>query len=149
MKILIAVDDSPQAYRAARFVARMRWPAGSRVIVATVVRAPTPPQGMAGGVEDADAIADLHQRLTCALHRTRDLLRAAGLSTEERPVQGDARERLLEMVEEERVDLLVLGSRGHNPLLRLLLGSVSSHAVTHARCSVLVIKGRHRHRRGG
>ncbi len=147
MKILIAVDDSPQAGRAARFVAGMRWPAGSRVIVAAVVRAATPAPGMAGGVEAADAIADLHQRFSSALHRARDLLRAAGLSTEERLVQGDARERLLEMVEAERVDLLVLGSRGHNRLLRLLLGSVSSHAVTHARCSVLVMKG-NRHRTG-
>jgi nucleotide-binding universal stress UspA family protein len=144
MKILIAVDDSPQAARAARFVAGMRWPAGSRVIVATVVRPATPLQGMPGGAEDADAIAGLHQRFSCALHRARDLLRAAGLSTEERVVQGDARERLLELVEAERVDLLVLGSRGHSRLLRLLLGSVSSHAVTHARCSVLVMKGNRR-----
>lgn len=141
MKILIAVDDSPQADRAARFVSGMRWPAGSRVIVASVVRDVPPLPGAAARPEAAEASAELHRRYERAMRHARDLLRAAGLSTEGRVVEGDARERLLELVESERVDLLVVGSRGHNRLLRLLLGSVSSHAVTHARCSVLVIKG--------
>lgn len=37
MKILIALDDSAHSARAVRFVLRMRWPAGSRVIVANVL----------------------------------------------------------------------------------------------------------------
>jgi nucleotide-binding universal stress UspA family protein len=41
--------------------------------------------------------------------------------------------------ESERLDLLVLGSRGYGPLKRLLLGSVSRRVVRDARCSVLVV----------
>ena len=41
MRILIGVDQSPHSERAVRFVTRMRWPAGSRVIVASVM---TPPR---------------------------------------------------------------------------------------------------------
>ena len=41
--------------------------------------------------------------------------------------------------ESERLDLLVLGSRGYGPLKRLLLGSVSRRVIRDARCSVLVV----------
>lgn len=37
-------------------------------------------------------------------------------------------------------DLLVVGSRGHGGFAGMLLGSVSSHAVQHASCPVLVVR---------
>jgi nucleotide-binding universal stress UspA family protein len=55
-------------------------------------------------------------------------------------LDGDPREQLMELLDQERVDLLVIGSRGRGSLARLMLGSVSSHAVGHAPCSVLVVK---------
>ena len=39
-------------------------------------------------------------------------------------------------------DLLVVGSRGHGGFTEALLGSVSQHCVQHARCPVVVIRGR-------
>jgi nucleotide-binding universal stress UspA family protein len=38
-----------------------------------------------------------------------------------------------------RSDLLVVGSRGHREVSGLLLGSVSEHVVSHARCPVVVV----------
>lgn len=38
-------------------------------------------------------------------------------------------------------DLLVLGSHGHRPVARMLLGSTSTTVAMHAGCSVLVVKG--------
>jgi nucleotide-binding universal stress UspA family protein len=37
-------------------------------------------------------------------------------------------------------DLVVVGSHGRTGLAKLVLGSVASHVVTHAPCSVLVVK---------
>jgi nucleotide-binding universal stress UspA family protein len=37
-------------------------------------------------------------------------------------------------------DLVVVGSRGLNPIQRLLLGSVSSKVVHRAECDVLVVR---------
>ena len=38
MKILIGIDDSATSKRALDYVSRIRWPAGSTVLVATVLR---------------------------------------------------------------------------------------------------------------
>ena len=48
LRILIALDDSPHSEPAVQFVTRVRRPAGSRVIVATVIRPATLGQGPAG-----------------------------------------------------------------------------------------------------
>jgi nucleotide-binding universal stress UspA family protein len=39
----------------------------------------------------------------------------------------------------EGLDLLVMGSRGHGPLRRVLFGSVSSELIDRAECPVLVL----------
>ena len=38
----------------------------------------------------------------------------------------------------DRVDLLVVGSRGYGPLRRVLLGSVSAHLADHAQCPIVI-----------
>ena len=39
----------------------------------------------------------------------------------------------------DKVDILVVGSRGYGPVKRLVLGSTSDHLQRHARCSLLVL----------
>jgi nucleotide-binding universal stress UspA family protein len=52
--------------------------------------------------------------------------------------RGEPAEKLLEQAA-EGVDLLVLGSRGFGPVLRLLLGSVAGRVIRDAACPVLVM----------
>jgi nucleotide-binding universal stress UspA family protein len=143
MKIMIALDDSPHSARAVEFVTRMKWPAGSRVIVATVMR---PAERTATRAQDEADLAPgelvTEQRLhhEAIITRAQSTLREAGLPTERRIAEGNPREQLLRLVQDERADLLVLGSRGCTGLAQFMLRSVSSHAVNHAGCSVMVVK---------
>jgi nucleotide-binding universal stress UspA family protein len=52
--------------------------------------------------------------------------------------RGSPVEKLLE-ASEVGVDLLVLGSRGFGPVMRLLVGSVSSRVIREASCPVMVV----------
>ncbi|HET7225263.1 MAG TPA: universal stress protein [Candidatus Eisenbacteria bacterium] len=141
MKILIAVDDSPHSERAVEFVTRIRWPAGSRLMVLTVVQPVT--TALAGPVETGMGLEfgqELRERHQALVTRTENVLRTCGFATEGRVVEGDPRDALLQIARDEHVDLIVVGSHGRTGLAKLMLGSVSSTAVTHAPCSVLVIK---------
>jgi nucleotide-binding universal stress UspA family protein len=53
-------------------------------------------------------------------------------------VEGDPRDALTKASEE--AELLVVGSRGHNTVVEVILGSVSSYCVHHAACPVVVIR---------
>jgi nucleotide-binding universal stress UspA family protein len=49
-------------------------------------------------------------------------------------------EAILEEASREKVNLIVVGTRGLGGFKKLLLGSVSSATIDHAHCSVLVIR---------
>jgi nucleotide-binding universal stress UspA family protein len=53
---------------------------------------------------------------------------------------GDPRSEILKVAEEESADLIVLGSTGKGLGQRILLGSVSTYIVTHARISTIVVR---------
>jgi nucleotide-binding universal stress UspA family protein len=47
---------------------------------------------------------------------------------------------ILEYAENEKTDLIIVGTRGHSKVKKLLLGSVAEGVVTYAHCTVLVVK---------
>jgi nucleotide-binding universal stress UspA family protein len=53
---------------------------------------------------------------------------------------GAVAEEIVYLAEELGVGLIVVGSRGHSQIRRLLMGSVSDSVVRHAHCSVLVVR---------
>jgi nucleotide-binding universal stress UspA family protein len=155
MKILIALDDSPHSEQALEFVTRMRWPAGSRMIVLSVLQPAV--SAVAGPYEPApvevDVMAEQRRLAEELVFGAEARLREYGFSTEGRVLMGDAREVLTEEARTQRADLLVMGSHGRTGIAKLMLGSVSSHIVTHASCSVLVVKSgcgeaQNRHEKG-
>jgi nucleotide-binding universal stress UspA family protein len=55
-------------------------------------------------------------------------------------LQGSAAQQILNTVESEEIDLVVVGARGLGPVERVFVGSTSEHVLTHAPCSVLVVR---------
>jgi nucleotide-binding universal stress UspA family protein len=47
---------------------------------------------------------------------------------------------IVEYAENNKVDMIVIGSRGMTGLKKLLLGSVATRVVTYSHCPVLVVK---------
>jgi nucleotide-binding universal stress UspA family protein len=54
--------------------------------------------------------------------------------------QGDAADAILDVAEEQRADLIVVGNKGMTGAKRFLLGSVPNKISHHAPCSVLIVR---------
>ncbi len=55
---------------------------------------------------------------------------------------GDPFEKILDVAETHRVDLIVLATHGRTGIKRLVIGNVAEKVVRHAPCPVLTLKGR-------
>jgi nucleotide-binding universal stress UspA family protein len=53
---------------------------------------------------------------------------------------GDAADAILDVAEEQRADLIVVGNKGMTGATRFLLGSVPNKVSHHAPCSVLIVR---------
>jgi nucleotide-binding universal stress UspA family protein len=53
---------------------------------------------------------------------------------------GDPAQEIIAVADDRDADLIVTGTRGLGGIDRLLLGSVARNVITHARCSVLVLR---------
>lgn len=68
-------------------------------------------------------------------------LRAKGVEhVETRVLEGSAAAAILAAAQDEKIDAIVLGSRGHGALAGLLLGSVSHKVVQASECTCIVVK---------
>lgn len=54
--------------------------------------------------------------------------------------EGSPAKAILKVVDEEDIDLVVIGSSGKTGLDKFIMGSVADKVVTSAKCSVLVIR---------
>jgi len=53
---------------------------------------------------------------------------------------GDAGSEIISLAEQEKCDLIVIGSHGKSSIDRLLSGSVSSFVVTHSKVTTMVVR---------
>jgi nucleotide-binding universal stress UspA family protein len=129
-RIGVGYDSSPESKAALEAARRLTADVGAALqalevvpidaYISTGFAAATLAEDLDAMVEDAEKrlkqeLPDVEARAVC------------GLTGEELAAFGD------------RLDLLVVGSRGYGPMKRLVLGSTSNYLERHARCSLLVL----------
>lgn len=138
--IAVAYDGSSQARMALDRAIDLARSGSSRLTIVTVYQAPIT---WASGPMVAPEPPGEAER--AALE---EVLREAVRTAQERGLsdargellQGHPAEAILSFVDQEHVDLVVMGSRGQSAGVRLLLGSVSDAVIHHARVAVLVVR---------
>lgn len=141
MKIILGMDDSLHSDAASRWVRQMKWPEGTRVIVISVPEVATYALIEPAGASMYEPIHQEQQEICRKLvDRATTEFRTSGLRVEGRVEHGDPRDAIVRTAEAEQADLVVVGSHGRTGLPRLLMGSVASYVVSHAPCSVVVVK---------
>jgi nucleotide-binding universal stress UspA family protein len=148
--IVIGTDGSAEAEAAIRTVAARSWPENTEVqIIAaaqTLVPVTTELEASTYAQEPAYSVirqADEQMRLRLGniAAESASILRRAGLIASAQVVDSDPRDAILSAAEFASADTIFVGARGLGRMERLLLGSISSYVVTHAHCSVEVVRG--------
>ena len=132
VRIVVGLDGSSFAKKAARAVAERAWPAGSEVLLVTA----TKHFGLYG------VSPDEQRKRAAEVHQTAEvMLREAGLTVRSVIKEGEAKSVLVAEAESWGADSIFVGSRGlDSALKRFFLGSVSSALVANATCSVEVVR---------
>ena len=142
MKVLLAIDEEACSEEAVNEVGNRRWDEGTVVRMLHAVGQFVPPAQElwhdAGGDLD-QARREIRDRSKELTERAADWLREQGLAVETAVRDGDAGPAVVEEAKEWGADLIVVGSRGHTGLRRLLEGSISRYVVDHAPCPVEVV----------
>lgn len=141
--IVVGVDGSPDSDAAVRVAAGLAERLDRRLVLVGVVEYVVSPYAAVtmGGV-----VARPHGTLATAEQdvATADMLEAVASTVEldeveTRVISGHAPEGLADVADEERAELIVVGSRGRGAFKAAFLGSVSMTLVGMARVPVLVV----------
>jgi nucleotide-binding universal stress UspA family protein len=129
-------DSSSEAVAVAREVVGRNGRLHLLHVVADVLRSPWVAE--AGGDLDQvqhNWLADAEERLVIFAA----CLNLDPLKTTTRIAVGSPDAEIIRHASEQGADVIVLGSRGHGPLRRVLLGSVTERVERHAPCPVIVV----------
>ena len=134
--MLVAVDGSEYGVEAVKAAAKLAVERGIKTItlinVIPTVSSCTGVSLVGAPPEDIEAWEVFEQ--------PKALLKKAGVKAELLLREGDPAEEIVRAAQEEGFDLIVVGHRGLSPVKAFLLGSVSNRVVSHAPCSVLVVR---------
>jgi nucleotide-binding universal stress UspA family protein len=145
--VAFADDGSHSARNAERVLTE--WPifAGMPVSVVTVAEVAVPvAAGFTPGLYDQvlesytrsvdEAREEVRAEADSEAHRLQD----AGYEAIPVALEGDPASEIVRYSHERNVGTIVMGTRGHTGLARLILGSVARNVLVHASCSVLVVR---------
>jgi nucleotide-binding universal stress UspA family protein len=90
--------------------------------------------------KDLEWMVNPREDVDATLKEAAEEVAGAGVKVETFAREGDAADAILDVAEEQRADLIVVGNEGMTGAKRFLLGSVPNKVSHHAPSSVLIIR---------
>lgn len=145
-KVLVAIDGSPEADTALMKVMDYLNPRDIELHALYVI-SPSKYATIEGsaGYEGISTLHEIRDRIISeeremVTERVKKIASDHGVGIEMLVRLGDPRSEILKAADEIGADLIAVGSTGKGLGQRILLGSVSTYIVTHARISTIVIR---------
>jgi nucleotide-binding universal stress UspA family protein len=143
-RIVVGTDGSETAGEAVRQAVDLAKLSGATLSIVSAY-APLPERKVKD--QQRDAPADVQYELgpredvNLVLDSAAADARKEGIAeVQTHPVEGDPAEGILNVAEETKADLIVVGNKGMTGARRFLLGSVPNNISHHAPCSVMVVR---------
>jgi nucleotide-binding universal stress UspA family protein len=142
-RIVVGTDGSETAAEAVRQALELAKLTGATL---SLVSAYQPASGRRVAAEQAEAPADVQYEIgpredvNLILDGAAADAKQQGVEVQTHPVEGDPADALLNVAEETKADLIVVGNKGMTGARRYLLGSVPNNVSHHAPCSVMIVR---------
>ena len=142
-RIVVGTDGSESAGEAVRQAIDLAKLSSARL---AIVSAFQPVSGRRVRDEQLQAPADVQHEIgpredvNIVLEVAAAEARKAGIEVTTHPVEADPADAILNVAEEVKADLIVVGNKGMTGARRYLLGSVPNNVSHHAPCSVIIVR---------
>jgi nucleotide-binding universal stress UspA family protein len=142
-RIVVGTDGSETAAEAVRQAVDLAKLAGAQL---SIVSAYAPVSNRRVQGEQLSAPADVQYEIgpredvNLVLDAAAGDARKEGIEVQTHPVEGDPAEAILNVAEQTKADLIVVGNKGMTGARRFLLSSVPNNISHHAPCSVIIVR---------
>lgn len=142
-RIVVGTDGSETAAQAVAQAIELARAFGAQL---SIVSAYSPVSGRRVKGEQSEAPADVQYEIgpredvIFILDAAAAEVKEAGVEVQTHPVEGDPADAILNVAEETKADLIVVGNKGMTGARRYLLGSVPNNVSHHAPCSVIIVR---------
>ena len=142
-RIVVGTDGSETAAEAVRQAVDLAKLAGARLSIVSAFE-PVSKRRLEG--EQQDAPVDVQHEIgpredvNLVLDAAAATAKKEGVEVQTHPVEGAPSEAILNVAEETKADLIVVGNKGMTGARRFLLGSVPNNVSHHAPCSVIIVR---------
>lgn len=143
-KILVPVDFSRYSELTLKFAISLSRLTGARITALHVFEKPVIPEAIWMSKQIVDIYKNYHKE---AEKKAKEELKkfiqqfdTRGINLKTRVVSGIPFIEIIKRSRKEKIDLIILGSKGLTVFQKVLIGSTADRVVRKAKCSVLVIK---------
>jgi nucleotide-binding universal stress UspA family protein len=137
-RILVPIDFSEYSEKALNWALTMAEQWRSHLYLCHVIPQPSYPS-MLAGADLVEFETQLRSTAETQLHDLKSKQQSHGVPIDIRVVIGEPFHDICRVAEEERIDLIVMGTHGRTGVRHALLGSVAERVVRYAPCPVLVV----------
>jgi nucleotide-binding universal stress UspA family protein len=142
MKVLVPIDGSKHSTEGLRVAAHFAKTNKAKIFILNVILSVADVDLELSASERDRLLQSLKRRGEDLLAKAKDQMKTHGvtdintvLATADSPAQ-----EIVSFAEKEKIDLIVIGSKGKSATARFLLGSVASKVVKYSHCCVYVVK---------
>jgi nucleotide-binding universal stress UspA family protein len=142
-RIVVGTDGSDTAAEAVRQAVDLAKLSGAQLSIVSAYE-PVPKRQVEQ--EQQEAPADVayefgpRENVNLVLDAAAAAARKEGVEVQTHPAEADPADAILDVAEETKADLIVVGNKGMTGARRFLLGSVPNKVSHHAPCSVIIVR---------
>ena len=140
-KILVAIDFSAGSIQALRYALKFATSFDAQLLLLHVLHDPVDAPGFYSSKKAGKKVLrNMEEAASRMMEEFVDKHLKKWKKFETRIIPGLPAAEIVSLAEKAKVDMLVMGTRGHNGFKRLMLGSVTDRVIRASACPVLVVQ---------